>query len=264
MDKSLFFRTDAGILCVILFVLCILMVMFGRFVRSRVFNKDQEESRGGVNSLLAALFGLWGFIIAFSFGSSSSRFDSISNTMIDEYNTIRNAIYRSELFPDSIRRGFEEELKNYIQARVDYYSDDPDKLLKATQDTRDISRLLWARTERAATIPNAGPAAATMFSTLTSMYDLAAKRDAMLLAGSPELIFYLLFFLALVVSFNGGFTTPVIRSKEWVIIISFIFLACIIIFITLDLSRPMRGYIKPVVAKGKIEQLQRIFLDKTK
>ena len=92
------------------------------------------------------------------------------------------------------------------------------------------------------------------------MFDIAARRDALLSSGVPDLIFYLLFFLALVISFIGGFTTPVIGTKEWIVICGFILLACIIIYITLDLSRPMRGLMKPDVGERKIEQLQQLFL----
>jgi len=43
--------------------------------------------------------------------------------------------------------------------------------------------------------------------------------------------------------------------KEWVVITGFILLACLIILITLDLSRPMRGMIRPDVGQEKLVQL---------
>ena len=77
MHYSLFFRTDASILSLILLAACIFMVRFGRFVRNKFFRTDQQESKGGVNSLLGALFGLWGFVLAFTFGNAASRFDNV-------------------------------------------------------------------------------------------------------------------------------------------------------------------------------------------
>ena len=58
---------------------------------------------------------------------------------------------------------------------------------------------------------------------------------------------------------RGGFTTPVLGTKDWVVITGFILLACIVIYITLDLSRPMRGFIRPDVGQERIEQLQKMF-----
>jgi hypothetical protein len=261
MDQSLFFRTDATILCLILFAGCVFVVRFGRYVRNKFFQQDQQESKGGVNSLLGALFGLWGFILAFTFGNSATRFDQVRTMMIDESSMIRNVVLRSEIFPDSIGNDFRADLKNYLQARIDYYNyaSDIDKFNKAKEDTRVIGKSLWEKTLHASTLPNMGITAANMFAALTAMYDVAAKRDALLSSGVPNLVMYLLFFLALVISFIGGFTTPVIGTKEWVIISGFILLACIIIYITLDLSRPMRGFIKPDVGQDRIEQLQKMF-----
>jgi hypothetical protein len=103
-----------------------------------------------------------------------------------------------------------------------------------------------------------GIGAGSMFAALTTMLDVATKRDALLLAGVPEVIQYMLFFLALTISFIGGFTTPLIKYKEWIIIGGFAFLACCIIYITLDLSRPMRGFIRPESAANRIEELRRL------
>ena len=262
MGYSLFHKTDAAILCLLLFAGCIVMVSFGRLVRNKFFHKDTEELRGGVDSLRAALFGLLGFILAFTFSNSSTRHNDIVSTMVDEYNAIRNVIYRSEFFPDSIRRGYREDLKNYIQLRIDYYNyaTDIDKLNQATEHTTRIYINLWLRTQRALTQPNASGPAAIMLPALSSMNDLASKRDALLNEVVPEPIFYLLFFMALFISFTGGFTMPVIAKKDWVFILGFILVACLIIYITLDLSRPMRGLIKPDFGEERIEQLQKLIL----
>ena len=67
-----------------------------------------------------------------------------------------------------------------------------------------------------------------------------------------------LFFIAMIISFVGGFTTPVLKTKEWVVIAGFIFLACLIIYVTLDMARPMRGFIRPDVEQQKIIQLQEL------
>ena len=238
------------------------MVRFGRFVRKKFFHKDKEELGGGVNSLIAALFGLLGFILAFTFSNSSTRHSDVVSTMIDEYSAIRNVIYRAEFFPDSIRRGYREDLKNYIRVRIDYYNytTDIDKLNKVREHTTSIYINLWLRSQRASTLPNASGPAAIMLPALSSMNDLASKRDALLNLVVPDPIFYLLFFITLFISFIGGFTMPVVAKKEWVVILGFILVACLIIYITLDLNRPMRGLIKPDFEEERIEQLQKLIL----
>src|SRR5689334_1137685 len=112
MNAHGFFALDASVLALMLFVVCILMVVTGKGIRNR-FLKDEQESKGGVNSLLAALFGLWAFILAFTFGNASSRFENVRTMMVDEANIIRNVFLRSEAFPDSVRAAFRQDLKGY-------------------------------------------------------------------------------------------------------------------------------------------------------
>ena len=220
MRHSILYSIDASILCLMLFAGCILMVKAGKAIRNKYLQKDEQESKGGVNSLLGALFGLWGFILAFTFGNSSSRFETIRSLMVDEANIIRTAILRTETFPDSIRNGLREELRKYLETRIEYYNypENSDKFNNSKQDAIDIGKRLWATAVNAASAPNLGPASNNIMNTLTSMFDVGAKRDAMLLSGIPVLISSMLFFLALTISFVGGFTTPVLKAKEWIVI----------------------------------------------
>jgi hypothetical protein len=260
MKHSVFFTVDAAILSLILFVGCVLMVIIGKAVRNQFLRKDETESKGGVNALLGALFGLWGFLLAFTFGNVSTRYENVRASMVEEANIVRTVILRMETLPDSIQGGFREDVKKYLQARIDYYqyAEDLQKFNKSKQDAVQIGKRLWTRTVDASHIPNFGLAANTMLTSLSAMYDVGARRDAMLMSGLPGPIRYMLFFLAMVISFVGGFTSPVLKTKEWVVITGFIFLASLIIYITLDMSRPMRGFIKPDVEHQKLVQLQEL------
>ena len=259
MNYSFFFKTDASILCLLLFIGCLFMVGVGKFCRSRFFHQDQQESKGGVNSLLGALFGLWGFLLAFTFSNSSSKFENVRSVTVEESNVIRNTILRTDLFPDSIRIALRQDLKLYLEAEIDYYryAKDFDKFLKAKETSAEAEKRLWEKTVRASQqFPGPG---AGMQASLLGMFDIGERRNAFLLSGVPELVVYMLFFLALAISFIGGFTTPVIKVKEWVVIIGFLLLACIIIYITLDLGRPLRGFIQLKTGKDRLIELRKMF-----
>src|SRR5688572_17276172 len=112
MGHSVFYRIDATILCLLLFVGCILMVVLGKIARKKFLHKDDEESKGGVNSVLGALFGLWGFILAFMFGNSATRFENVRAMMVEEANIIRNVLLRTETLPDSLQGAFRADRKS--------------------------------------------------------------------------------------------------------------------------------------------------------
>ena len=97
------------------------MVIIGKRVRGKFLKADEQESRGGVNSLLGALFGLWGFLLAFTFSNVSTRFENVRAMMVDESSMIRTVILRTETLPDSMRDSFRGDLKKYLQARIDDY-----------------------------------------------------------------------------------------------------------------------------------------------
>ncbi|HEY2347786.1 MAG TPA: hypothetical protein VGH64_02160 [Puia sp.] len=258
MTHSIFFTVDSSILTGMLFVACILMVIIGKRVRNKFLKTDEQESKGGVNSLLAALFGLWGFILAFTFSNAYTRFENVRAMMVDEANSIRSVSLRIETFPDSLRNGFREDLKKYLQSRIDYYdqADDLEKLEQTKQNAKETGKRLWKQAVGASGVPGFGLMANNMMVALTAMYDLGAKRDATLTSGLPAPIAFMLFFIALVISFVGGFTTPLLKIKEWIVIIGFVLLACLIIFITLDMARPMRGFIRPDAGQERIVQLR--------
>jgi hypothetical protein len=260
MKQSFFYTVDAAILCLILFVGCLLLVIVGKALRDKFLGHDEHEPKGGVNALLGALFGLWGFLLAFTFGNVSTRYENVRASMVEEANAIRTVILRVEMFPDSIQGGFRADIKKYLQARIDYYehAGDLEKFNNAKKDAVEIGKRLWTRTVDASYLRNLNLTANSMLSSLSTMYDIGAKRDALLMSGLPGPIRYMLFVLAMVISFVGGFTSHVLKTKEWVIITGFIFLACLIIYITLDLARPMRGSIRPEVEHEKIVQLKEL------
>jgi hypothetical protein len=261
MHPSVFFNIDAPVLCLILFAGCILMVIAGKGVRTKFLKKDDQESKGGVNSLLGALFGLWGFVLAFTFGNAATKFENVRSMMVEEASMIRNVLLRSATFPDSLQDPFRKNLRNYLEARIDYYEQagNAEKFEKSKLDAVSIGKRLWDQTVKASQIPGLGPSANGMMATLTGLFDIGARRDALLSSSIPGPISAMLFFLALVISFVGGFTSPILKPKEWVVIIGFILLACTVIYITIDLSRPMKGLIRPDIGQEKIVQLRRLF-----
>src|SRR4029453_7758824 len=114
-------------------------------------------------------------------------------------NIMRTAILRADAFPDSIRNEYKGDLRKYLEARIDYYNyaENSDKFNKTKQDAIDVGKRLWARSIQVSSLPNLAPASNSMMSTLTNMFDIGAKRDALLLSGIPVLISGMLFFLAL-------------------------------------------------------------------
>src|SRR3954464_4565803 len=131
MDYPLIHTTDALVLCVILFFGMLLMVFIGRMA-GKAWGKEEAEPKGGVGSILSALFGLSAFILAFTFGMSASRYSNVRDLIVEESNDIGTALLRSDLYPDSIRDAFRADFKRYMNARIIYHTNVNDTVLFKT------------------------------------------------------------------------------------------------------------------------------------
>ena len=261
MDKSIFSRVDVSIICIVLFFIMLLTLVLGNRLRKIFWHVEEGDTKGGVNSLLGALFGLWGFILAFSFSQSGSRFENIRSLIVDEANILRNTIIKADFFPDSIRNVYRLELQKYLEERIFYYeyADNEEKFAKNREALSETSKTLWTITVEQSRKPSLSVTAAGMALSLTNLFDVGIKREALLNFGVPTPIVYMLIALALSICLVGGFTTPSIKRKEWIVIIVFALLASMILYITVDLGRPMTGLIKPDAGQQTIVNLRKLF-----
>jgi hypothetical protein len=260
MDHSYIHITDAFVLCIFLFFGMLIMVLLGRMA-GKAWGKEAEEPKGGVGSILSALFGLSAFILAFTFGMSASRYSNVRDLIVEEANDIGTALLRSDLYSDSVRDAFRGDFKRYIDARIAYYNNVTDTVLfrKARNDAAEASTALWSRATQQSKLPNMIIPSNNMIPSLNNMFDIATTTEVSLYARVPDLIVYMLFTLALVTSFVGGFTSTGIRRKDWIIIIVFALFSSMVTYVTLDLSRPMRGIIKANIGLQAIIDLRKNF-----
>lgn len=261
MKRSILANIDASIICIVLFILMLLTVALGNRMRKKFWSAEEGDAKGGVNSLLGALFGLWAFMLAFTFGQSGTRFESVRAMIVDEANILRNTIIRADVFPDSVRNAYRADLRKYLEERIVYYDDasDKEKFKKNRAELSKTATALWARTVVELKKPEMSGPANNMANNLTSLFDVGIRREALLNAGIPMPINLMLIVLALTISLVGGFTTPTIKHKEWIVVTVFAFLASAILYITIDLARPMEGLIKPDAGQEIILNLRNLF-----
>jgi hypothetical protein len=202
-------------------------ILLGNRMRKKFWHAEEGDAKGGVNSLLGALFGLWSFILAFTFGQSGTRFETVRAMIVDEGNILRSAILKADFFPDSVRDAYRIDLKKYLEERIAYYEDDADeaKFLKNRAALSETATALWTRTVALSKRPETSGPADDMAPALTGLFDIGIKREAFLNAGIPMPINIMLVVLALSISLVGGFTTPTIKRKEWIVITVFALLA---------------------------------------
>jgi hypothetical protein len=261
MHASILEHVDASIICIVLLGLMFSTVVWGNKLRRRFWETEGSDTKGGVNSLLGAMFALWGFMLAFTFGQSGTRFENLKGVIVDEANLLRTTIIKADLFPDSLRGAYRTDLRKYLEERIDYYdyATDETRFNMNREELSKTAKSLWVRTAALSRKPETKDAAFNMILTMTALFDIGVKRETLLEAGIPGPIKYMMIALVLAICFIGGFTTPAINRKEWLVIVVFALLATSILYLTIDLARPMYGLIKPDTGQAAIVDLRRLF-----
>ncbi len=73
--NSFLYRTDAAILVFLLFIAMIILVKLGNIVGKRSTRKDPQKQNVEFTTVLAAIFGLFAFLLGFTFSMSGNRYE---------------------------------------------------------------------------------------------------------------------------------------------------------------------------------------------
>ena len=243
---SFFFHVDPALLILVLFMGMLTLMKLGSFIGLRRHLSKNEPDNPGNSTVLAAVFGLFAFLLAFTFSMSGSRYDSRRQSIIKEANAIGTAILRTDLYPPDVRAAIRKDLKSYTLARIEYISSGRDRLAMAhgAANSQIATRLIWRRvTDEAKKASSLFPAI-IMIPSLNDMFDAGNTNDYSEILRVPDSIVILLFALCLVCAFFVGYQSSHKGRFDWVIATGFCLLSALVIFITLDLDRPRAGFIQ--------------------
>jgi hypothetical protein len=254
-------QTSSFVITLALAISMILVFLAGKSLKIRRLRKDPDVPDDGFGAIEGALLGLLALLLSFTFGMANSRYDNRFQAMVHEANCIGTAILRADLFPDSARTAFREELKAYLDSRISLYDAaiDPAKNDVANQRSAQYADLLWKRATGMARSEdmvkrNSG---SLMVGALNDMFDSATSRKASRETTLPESILWLLFLLCIAAAFIVGYGVK--RKLDWVMVAGFSLMVSITVFAILDLDRPHRGFITLDKAENNIVELRALF-----
>jgi hypothetical protein len=194
----------------------------------------------------AAVFGLLGLLIAFSFSGVAARFDSRRQLIVEEANAISTAYLRLDLLPADAQPGLRELFRRYLDSRLATYQKLPDiaaadaELVKSAQLQRDIWRQAIAAAQQSAN------AAATMLliPALNDMMNITTTRTMAMEMHPPEIIFVMLFGLALTGALLAGYGMGGSTSRSWLHMLGFAAALAMSCYVILDMEFPRFGFIQ--------------------
>lgn len=228
-----------------LIVLLLLLGMGLAMLAGARVGKHRKNEEGGISgTILASLFGLFGLLLAFTFGMSGNRYDARRQSVVTEVNCIGTAVLRADLYPETERASFLEEFRSYVRGRIAYYQAGRNErtLGSAVEQTDAAAARLWRKAVALSRDPSMTEATRLMVPALNEMFDISTTHAASEQSTVPDSIVWLLLLLAVTSAFFSGYAHGG-KKVDWLVSLGFCLLTAFVIFIILDLDRPRRGLI---------------------
>jgi hypothetical protein len=197
-----------------------------------------ESDRAPANAIMGSTLGLLAFILAFTFGMASSRFDARRQLVLEEASAILQTYQRAQFLPAEAREHSSSLLRDYVNLRLGL----PDlttmaEVAAAVERSERIQDELWAQAHVMAEQPNAMLSA--YLRSLSALTDLQMKRvRAAVWNRIPGTIEVMLFTVAclglLTVGYGAGLADNRAALPTLLIVLAF----SAVITLIVDLERP--------------------------
>lgn len=229
-----------------LFLGMLLSLLIGQYLGRRDGLKVTDAVHARLTTVEAAIFGLMGLMIAFTFSGAAERYELRRQLVVDEANAIGTSYLRLDLLPASRQAALREAYRRYLEARIARTRLLPD--VKASEQQMAIATRLqqeiWEGT--IAALAEAPPhATIVVLPALNEMIDVTTSRAIAALTHTPTLIMVLLTILGLVCSLLAGYDSPV-RGTNLIGLhqIAFAVMMTATIYMVFDLDYPRFGVMR--------------------
>jgi hypothetical protein len=208
--------------------------------RAHGSNKENDVPLGG---MVAAQLGLLAFLLAFTFGIATSRFDNRRQVLLDEANAIGTAYLRAAMLPEPHRAEVHRLLREYVDVRI--AAAQGGAIDDAIRQSEELHRRLWAETVAVAEKDPRSIPIGLFAESINEVIDLHAKRvTAGLRNRIPTTVWGVLFLVAILsftaIGYQGGLTGT--RRSPAVLMIALTFAA--VIWLVANLDRWDQGFLR--------------------
>lgn len=220
--------------------------------------RHPELAHEGVGALEAAVFALFGLLLAFSFAGATSRLDARRELIVQEANAIGTAYVRLDLVPPGDQPEMRHLFREYLDARLDMFARLPDLAAADRELARaeHIQRIIWARAVSVSRTDATQNVARVLLPALNEIMDLTTARSIALRTHLPSLILALLISLALMSGLLAGYSMAKRQRRSWLHSLVYAGFVAMTIYAVLDLDNPRSGLIRLDAADKAIVKLR--------
>ncbi|MBX3088298.1 MAG: hypothetical protein KF742_07385 [Cryobacterium sp.] len=237
--------TYSWIIAIVLFFAVLVMLEMGRRIGKRRKREGMDPGKSGTGPVDAAVFGLLGLLIAFTFSGAASRFDARRVQIVNEANAIGTAYLRVDLLPPDRQGAIRDLFRTYADERIAVYQAVPnmEQVNKTLANSSKTQSKLW-EASLAACREAASPAVTSMVvPALNEMFDLANSRTAAAFMHVPTVVVVTLLGMAAASALLAGFGMATDKGPSILHYVGFALVMSLVVLVILDLEFPRLGFI---------------------
>ncbi|HET8624205.1 MAG TPA: hypothetical protein VFM14_11620 [Gemmatimonadales bacterium] len=197
----------------------------------------------GLGAIEGAVFGLMGLLTAFTFSGAASRFDDRRALIVEEVNAIGTAYQRLDLLPPGPRARLQQQLRDYVDARLAIYRHVPDSARVAAAVARviDLQGAIWQDAVAAVEAAPVPTLAGQLLPAINEMFDYSTRRLAATRIHPPAIIYGLLGVVSLLCALLAGYAMGGTESRPWLHSVTLAAVLAITLYVIVDLEHPRLG-----------------------
>ncbi len=220
--------------------------MIGRMRASRTKKGELPQIGGSV----AATLGLLAFMMAFTFGSTTSRWDERKSLVLDQANAISTAYLRAELLPEPQQSKVKQLLTEYLGLGLGLTAETRGKRLRKVEQLDEfeneiesvlaqsnrLQNLMWQEAMTAYQVQPT-PGTGLFINALNDVFDIQQSRVTKALTQRMPVVFWVtLYALATLAMGLGGYDSGLTRGgrnlSPWMVAMAFS--AVLLLIVALD------------------------------
>ncbi len=210
----------------------------------RLHRENDQPRKAQIGGVQGAILGLLALLLGFTFAMAVGRYESRRQLVLDEANAIGTTYLRAALLPEAHQADVEALLRQYVDARLDFYDAGADRGQQdaAEKTTAELQRELWAHAV-AAGKDAPTPLATTFITALNETIDLDAARVNALRTHVPVAVWLLVLIVAAVGCYACGYAAGASGARSTFANLILPLLIAVVITLIGDLDRARGGLI---------------------
>src|SRR4051794_33673915 len=198
-----------------------------------------------IGTVDAAVFGLLGLILAFTFSGASDRLTTRRAQIIQEANAIGTAYLRVDVLAPSAQSPVRRLFREYLQARIDAFDNftQPHTFAAALAHSEEVQHEIWTLSMQSCRADAKPDACLLLLPALNEMIDITTTRTMAAHTHAPRIILVLLMLLAIVAALLSGFAMSSQIRRRPLHMLLFSVAISISLYVVFDLEYPREGLI---------------------